>query len=505
MIELNSKKTISINIISSVLQVLFVGVVYLVLYKYLLKTLGVELLGVWSIILATSSIANLANFGITSGLVKFVADYNARNLNSSIPQLIFTSFISISVFFAVIIAIFYFFAKFLLGYIVDLEYLDVAIEILPYSLICLFINSLGGVFTSTLEGFQKNYIRNYLLIFSSFFLLVSSYFLVPVFQLKGVAIAQILQATIVLTGSFVYLSYTFQFAIFNKWNWDKTIFKELLNFGLKFQVISIFQMLYEPITKGLISKFGGLALLGYYEMAARLVNQIRALIVNANQVMVPVVAHTTNTNKKGLGKLYQKTMTVTFFINVILITGLLVFTPLISVLWIGFLESSFIFSMIILSLAMFVNIMAGPAYFSSIGEGKLNLILLSQSIIGILNLVLGIVLGSLYSGKGVVVSWGIALGIGSIYLVYKFQKQRKISFWFIFSKYNTYLIFVSMIFVIFNLYFFEILLSYLGSIWLVLVSSMVFLLSITGMFLLKNDEFKEFRKIFKKSGSNPSV
>ena len=176
-------------------------------------------------------------------------------------------------------------------------------------------------------------------------------------------------------GSLLFVINTSQLAIFNKWNWDYKIFRELINYGAKFQVISVFQMLYEPITKGLISKFGGLAVLGYYEMAARLVNQVRALIVNANQVMVPVVAHTNSTQKENLKELYNKMMSITFFVNVLLISVLLIFTPIISILWIGHWEPIFVFSMLLLSTSIFVNILIGPAYFSCVGEGNLNLIL----------------------------------------------------------------------------------------------------------------------------------
>jgi O-antigen/teichoic acid export membrane protein len=54
--------------------------------------------------------------------------------------------------------------------------------------------------------------------------------------------------------------------------------------------VSISQLLYEPTTKILLSKYGGLGILGNYEMASRLVNQVRALIVNANQVVIPIIA-----------------------------------------------------------------------------------------------------------------------------------------------------------------------------------------------------------------------
>ena len=494
--EINSKKRISINIISTILQVLVVGVVYLFLYKFLLESLGIEKLGVWSIILATSSIANLANFGITSGLVKFIADYNAKKNLKDIPKLIFTALVSIIILFLLIVIIIYFFSKVILGFVVEQKYLSLALEILPYSLLCLFINSVGGIFTSTLEGFQKNYVKNFLFLFSSVFLLLSSYYLVPIYQLKGVAIAQVLQSVIILVGSLLFVINTSQLAIFNKWNWDYKIFRELINYGAKFQVISVFQMLYEPITKGLISKFGGLAVLGYYEMAARLVNQVRALIVNANQVMVPVVAHTNSTQKENLKELYNKMMYITFFVNVLLISVLLIFTPIISILWIGHWEPIFVFSMLLLSTSIFVNILIGPAYFSCVGEGNLNLILKSQIMIGILNLILGYVLGYYFSGKGVIVSWAISVAISSFYLFYNYQKEKDIPLTNLFTKYNVILFFVSVLVTIFSFVLYNVFASYINNTWVLLGCYIIVTIVVFIPFIIKNKDVIDLKQAF---------
>ena len=489
MSEINSKKRISINVISSVLQVVFVGIIYLILYKYLLKTLGVEQLGVWSIILATTSIANLANFGITSGLVKFIADYNAKQKNDKISKLIFTSFISIVSFFAIIILLIYAFSTFFLGFVIDSKHIDLAIKILPYSLLCLFLNSVGGVFTSTLEGFQKNYLRNFIVLFSTLLLLISSYFLVPIYKLKGVAIAQVLQALLLLIASYILIVKEFKLKIFNQWNWDQAIFKELINFGFKFQIISVFQMLYEPITKGLISKFGGLGLLGYYEMASRLVTQLRALIVNANQVMVPVIAHTSNTDKEHLSELYNKTLSITYFVTTFLIAGILIFTPAISILWIGFLENNFIFSMKLLSISMFVNILVGPAYFSCIGEGKLNILLIAHVIIGVLNFFLGVFLGKIYNGNGVIIAWCFSLIVGSIYLIVRYQKTRKIKFKPFFSLYNILLFTISFIFVFLNLHYFNYLFHFFSlNIWIIIIVQMLVFVFLFLVFVFQNKQ-----------------
>ena len=494
--EINSKKRISINIISTILQVLVVGVVYLFLYKFLLESLGIEKLGVWSIILATSSIANLANFGITSGLVKFIADYNAKKNLKDIPKLIFTALVSIIILFLLIVIIIYFFSKVILGFVVEQKYLSLALEILPYSLLCLFINSVGGIFTSTLEGFQKNYVKNFLFLFSSVFLLLSSYYLVPIYQLKGVAIAQVLQSVIILVGSLLFVINTSQLAIFNKWNWDYKIFRELINYGAKFQVISVFQMLYEPITKGLISKFGGLAVLGYYEMAARLVNQVRALIVNANQVMVPVVAHTNSTQKENLKELYNKMMSITFFVNVLLISVLLIFTPIISILWIGHWEPIFVFSMLLLSTSIFVNILIGPAYFSCVGEGNLNLILKSQIMIGILNLILGYVLGYYFSGKGVIVSRASSVAISSFYLFYNYQKEKDIPLTNLFTKYNVILFVVSVLVTIFSFVLYDVFASYINNTWVLLGCYIIVTIVVFIPFIIKNKDVIDLKQAF---------
>lgn len=493
--ELNSRKRISLNILFSIIQVILVGIVYLFLYKFLLISLGVEKLGLWSIILATSSIANLANFGITSGLVKFIADYNAKKMMNEIPKLIFTALVSIFVLFILIIFILYFLSKVILVYVIDIKYLDLALEILPYSLLCLFINSLGGVFTSTLEGIQKNYLKTILYILSSIILLFTSYYFVPKFGLKGVAFAQILQSLIIFIGALFILFKSEKLKIFNKWNWNSKIFKELIGYGAKFQVISIFQMLYEPVTKGLISKFGGLTLLGYYEMSARLVNQVRSLIVNANQVMIPVVAHTNSTNKNELVKLYNKTISITYLVNVILISALLIFTPIISDLWIGFLEPIFVFSMFILAITMFINVLVGPAYFSCLGEGKLNLILKSQIMIGILNFILGFLLGSVFLGKGVIISWSISVSISSFYLFYKYQKEKNISYSSLLNTKNLALLLISCIVIYFSNIFYPKLVSYFENIWLVFFLYLIILLLVFIPFLLKNNEVIELKKM----------
>ena len=61
----------------------------------------------------------------------------------------------------------------------------------------------------------------------------------------------------------------------------------MVGYGFHFQFITVCQALREPVTKALLTTFGGLAMTGFYDMASRWVVTFRELIVQANQVLVP--------------------------------------------------------------------------------------------------------------------------------------------------------------------------------------------------------------------------
>lgn len=252
----------------------------------------------------------------------------------------------------------------------------------------------------------------------------------------GAAYSQIIQSFFILVVSILLLKKEFNSFFIFKFNWDFKLFKEIASFGLKFQLISIFVMLFDPITKGLISKFGGLSYLGYYEMANKLVFQIRAFIVNANQVMIPVITHSLKTKVEGVKQIYLNSLDVTIFVDVLMLIGLLLFTPIISIVWIGTFQPEFVITMVVLSISVFLNILNGPAYFSCIAENKIKLLLHSHVLTAVLNVVLGLIIGFYFKGLGVILSSSFSFIIGSLYVVFKYHKENLIENKFLYSSHN---------------------------------------------------------------------
>src|SRR5690606_27590360 len=72
--------------------------------------------------------------------------------------------------------------------------------------------------------------------------------------------------------------------------WSTARLRELVGYGVNVQAMAIVMLLFEPIAKIWFTRFGGLSVVGYFELAEQLVTRLRAVIVESNRVLVPVVA-----------------------------------------------------------------------------------------------------------------------------------------------------------------------------------------------------------------------
>ena len=84
------------NATVSVIQTIVSFVVLFVLYRYLIHQLGSEQLGLWSLVLASTSIARLSEMGLTGSVVNFVARYHALKDNEQAAEIVQTAAISIA-------------------------------------------------------------------------------------------------------------------------------------------------------------------------------------------------------------------------------------------------------------------------------------------------------------------------------------------------------------------------------------------------------------------------
>ena len=493
------KSKIHINAVFSLLQVIVTSLVLFITYKYLIAELGVEKLGVWSLIVASVSLLNLGSLGLSSTLVKYVAKYLVSNDQVRISSIIQTALITLVIASIVMIFIVYVLASILLKAIVPLDQIVLSTKLLPYSLlnVCLLLPS--GIILSALDGAQKIYLRNLLLIASSILFLILVFYFVPIFDLYGVVYAQIFQSIFTLLTGWFFLKSVFSFLPLIPYRWNLEILREIIGYGTNLQLITIFQMLYEPVTKSVLTKFGGLAAVGYYEMANRLVLKTREMILSVFQVLIPVYASQIEKDFEKIKLTYSKSINYLLFLAIPIFSLLIIATPLISGFLIGSFEDQFYIFAVFLFCSWFINIINAPAYFAFLGIGLLRWNVLSHLMVGILNLVLCYIFGFYLGGVGTVLGWALAQSLGSLIISFKFNSLQKISFSKIITKENKMLFIISVLaLIVISLIQFS-----LPNIWHNIFTNLGFILLFISMLFyflwnhqIRRDLFNSFKLLF---------
>ena len=166
-------------------------------------------------------------------------------------------------------------------------------------------------------------------------------------------------------------------------------------------------------------------MVGYFEMASKMIQQLRLLIVSANQVLFPAIANLKEKTPEKIQSVYLTSYQLVFYLALPLFSLTIVCTPLISVLWIGYYESIFVTFGILLAIGWFLNTLSAPAYYANLGIGELRWNVVSYITITLGNAILGFLLGVLYDGIGVVVAWIVSLAVGGsiIYLSYHIRHK----------------------------------------------------------------------------------
>jgi O-antigen/teichoic acid export membrane protein len=435
------------NAVLSICQVIFTGLSYFIVFKIILNNLDKDALGVFTLVFSFSSVANIANLGISNSLVKFIAEAYFQKDYKRINSLFQVGLIIVCVFMTAVESILWLTGDYLLSKVISLSQMDMAVSILPFSLLCLLLNTISGIFLSVLDAMLLTYIKNLIFIGSNIFFLSLCYILINSYGLIGVCYSMLSQSIFVLILSiFGLYKYFPAFSPF-KIHWDKFILKEIFNYSLKFQIISLLALLTDPITKFMLSYYGSVSNVGFYEMANRLVLQVRQLIVTANQTIIPIIAQRSSDTDEVV-KMHQKIFYLISIVTFPLMCFMIIQSSLICYLWIGNVEMFFLHCFWSLILGYTINILSGPAYFSNLGTGTLNPILKSHLLLSLGNVILGFSLGSLFGGYGVLAGWTMALCLSSCLTLFLFRKQynKKIK-----DTYNNSFIALALLYTVFIL------------------------------------------------------
>jgi O-antigen/teichoic acid export membrane protein len=410
----SSGHQVSRNARWAIAQTIISAAVLFVLYRFLLQELGAEKLGLWSLILASTSLAKIGELGFSSATLRFVGKYVGAGQSCEATEILETALLSIALPFAVLVALAIPMIGSVLPWFVPEKHMTDALAILPWAMLALWLSITSGLVQSAIDGCGRMDQRNMVLIVTNVVYLALAIFLTPMLGLKGVAIAQVAQAGVSLLMMWWLIKAQLTGLPMIPRRWRKHRFREIAGFAVSMQIGSIAGMCVEPITKALISRFGGLEFLAYYEMANQVITRARSVLISGFQAITPQFSIT---NEPSMHRaLFLQSQKKVIDMGIPFMTVLMIAFPLISQIWIGRDESAFIVSGQVIGIAWLLNTLLMPAYFFLTGTGRGFSVAIAHVVTLAGTIALGWAGGHLFGKIGPIIGAAIALLIGNIYL-----------------------------------------------------------------------------------------
>ena len=392
-------------------------------YRLVILNSGIKSLGLWSTLVAWMYLARLGDAGIAGSLTRHIATLDLNGNNNEIREYIDTSIIANTVI-LLVLSIFGF--SMMINFILyimpsDANSADVAcaISILPSLFLGFFFLGLSGVINGALQGIHYGYLSSKLLIIGSLVQLIIVLYSVPKFGLIGLSWGIAIQYMVMTLIGWIYLvkkigggkSYPSYFSI------KKTKF--IINYGLQLQGVNVLNGFFEPLSKIIMNNYGGLAAQGLYEIAYKTVALPRNAIMSGVLATNPAMTKISIDNADYLKNFYLKNRNLVFKASFSLTLMISIFSPLISLIWIGEINIFLCIFLMLMSVGFFVNTYAAPAYNLGVVTKNIKNNFFTAIISIIILAVFGTILGYYFGGIGVAISSACSLVIGGLYIKIK--------------------------------------------------------------------------------------
>lgn len=383
-------------------------------YKLLIIYDGIESLGLWSVLLAWSSLVRVADAGMGSSVLNYVSNINLDNDKRCAQEYIDTALILNTFTFFGLAILWYVAMSSFLMHIVESKHLIVANELLPIIFTTLFLSALQGTLISGLQAIHHGYIGSYLVVIGNVMQIIFVLLLIKSHGLVGLAYAQLFQMVIVNIALFLFLRHFLAVNFTAKLKYSMVAVKRLFSYSIKMQIANVLNSIFEPVSKILCGQFGSLENLGFYELAYKTVSLTRNVLITGLYSSLPKFIYLIKNHPQDSIAFYKKSYETILKSTVIQSIVVVIISPLISILWLGEIYSNFILYIFFISIGYFINSYGACAYNIGLATGVLKYNIATSAIILIVLVIFSCLLGYFYNTTGVVLSATLSLAIGGI-------------------------------------------------------------------------------------------
>ncbi|MEY8118847.1 lipopolysaccharide biosynthesis protein [Falsihalocynthiibacter sp. BN13B15] len=395
-------------------------------YRVLLQEVGIERLGLWSLMIASASIARAADLTGAGGLSRFVAE--AKSDRRDAASYVHTVVLSTLALYTALLLIFLASGEYALIRFIDPQLLDEAKSLLPLALIVgLLMTPLSSTLTSGIDGVGRADQRAILVIISNLLFLGAVLIFVPYFGVWAWGYAIVFQQAFKIFGAWAILTKHITGLGFLPTKWSNKVLRETVAYGLKIQANSIAMMLSDPVVKFILNSYAGLEAVGLYDLGAKLVEALRSVVVQMATPLVPEFA-SLRMDGNRIRILLRKSLQSVATYAMVMLVSLVPIAPSYSVIMFGEINLELLMIIAALSTGYAVNIIAIPYYFAGVGLNYMRWNIGAHILMAASILTIGIPLGAKFGSGGILVAIFLGTVGGAVMVVFgngQFLRRRE--------------------------------------------------------------------------------
>ncbi|PUE28094.1 oligosaccharide flippase family protein [Limnohabitans sp. Jir72] len=423
--KLNIQRNVKITVLAFIVNIIltFVG------FRLVVQHGGTEALGLWSMLTASIYIIRLGDVGVGSATERVIALLDVEKEPLLMRRYLDTALVLNGLIFIVLTGIIFILMNLNISWLIPGSQAEQSEgkKILPIILMAFILTNLGNIVLGGLRGLHFAWQGAYFSIFSGSVQLILIILLVPKIGVEGLAWAQLSQALILGLLAWLFFNRHIQFCTKLKVSslpryGSCNLLKELFGFSIRVQAVNLANGFFEPISKIMVGHSGGMALLGLYEMAFKIVALPRNAVISGVHSLTPAITRLMRQDQFEAINLYKLAYKRVTFGTSMVLGSVILSAPLISIITIGTVNSRLICFIAIIAVGFLINSFGAPAYALGLAAGVMKFNLISSILSLCCVIFFGFVLKIIMPIYGTALACAIGLSVGGLFIRWKNEK-----------------------------------------------------------------------------------
>ena len=400
------------NGLFSALQSLTTIVCVFLSYRILIAEAGLSGLGLWSLLMMFAGMAQTFDVSGASALARSVARHEHETPEARLAEVVHTVLLTSCAINAVLMLVLLAAAPAAIDALVAPESKGAAFALLPWVAVIVLTLPLSVGVAAAIDGTGRADQRAQLMAGAAVAGLAVAWIAIPMLGLVGLAIAQLCQQGLVVAGGWILLRRHVPGLGFAPRRWRRSVFLKTTGYAVRLNTAGVLVLLFDPLVKFCLNAIGGLSALGIYELASRLVVQIRALVIGATTPLIPAFAASAALDQHRFDSLLGRSMNFASLAAPGVAVATLAAAPIMSIVILGSISVPLLQATAVLALGWSLNILSLPLYLAAQAGGLLRWNMMSHVVQSIAVVLATVLIVPVLSTNGVLigVSAGLVLG-----------------------------------------------------------------------------------------------